>query len=377
MENKTILENRYKVNYECGKKYIEQNNLPMAKQSFKKALEAAISLIESSYGNERARYKADADSIVQLLNKINERLETVAANSKPSAPKAPEAKSAQKEGGAAPEPRNVSVEDALRQLFELEGLERVKEEVKQFVDLVKVFEMRRRHNLPVANMSFHMVFMGNPGTGKTTVARIMADIFYALGIVSKGQLVETGRDGLVAPYVGQTAPKTQEKINEAMGGVLFIDEAYTLNKGGNDFGQEAIDTLLKSMEDHRDDLVVIVAGYDELMEKFIESNPGLNSRFARKFHFTDYNGAQLYNIFTAMCRKQQYILAEETREFLRKYFNDCYEHRDANFGNARDVRNYFDAVVQRQATRLAPSVDKATNEQLRTILPADLPSSLK
>ncbi len=375
MENKTVLENRYRVNYDGGRKYIEQNNLPMAKQSFKKALEAAIALAELSYGNERARYKSDAESVVQLLERINEKL-SVAQSAKPAAPRASE----KKEGGDkskdddAPK-KQISVEDALRQLFELEGLEQVKKEVKEFVDLVKVFETRRRRNLPVNNMSFHMVFMGNPGTGKTTVARIMADIFCALGILKKGHLVETDRGGLVAQYVGQTAPKTQAKIDEAMGGVLFIDEAYTLNKGGsgNDFGQEAIDTLLKAMEDHRDELVVIVAGYDELMERFIESNPGLNSRFARKFHFTDYKGPQLYNIFCSMCNKQKYILADEARGMLKEYFDALYEHRDANFGNARDVRNFFDATVQRQATRLAPLGDRASDQDLRTILPQDLP----
>ncbi len=375
MENKEILERTYRANYESAKKYVEQNNLAEAKVCFKRSLKAAMDLMQITYGNDRARYRANADTVAELLERLNRKLEAAEAEAKKPRPAAP----ASPQGAAPQKPqapvKTVSVQEALGQLFELEGLEQVKAEVKQFVDLVQVFKTRRSRNLPVANMSFHMVFMGNPGTGKTTVARIMADIFHALGILKTGQLVETDRAGLVAQYVGQTAPKTQAKIDEAMGGVLFIDEAYTLNKGGggNDFGQEAIDTLLKAMEDHRDELVVIVAGYDELMDKFISSNPGLNSRFSRKFHFTDYNGGQLYNIFCSMCNKQKYMLAEDARGILKTHFEELYARRGVNFGNARDVRNFFDATVQRQATRLAPLGDKASDEQLRTILAQDLP----
>jgi SpoVK/Ycf46/Vps4 family AAA+-type ATPase len=186
----------------------------------------------------------------------------------------------------------------MAQLDALVGLENVKKDVKNLVNLMKVRKLRQENDLPVPPMSLHMVFMGNPGTGKTTVARLISSLYASIGVLSKGQLIEVDRSGLVAGYVGQTALKTQEVIKSALGGVLFIDEAYSLSSGGeNDFGREAIETILKAMEDHRDDLVVIVAGYDEPMQKFLSSNPGLESRFNKYFYFQDYTGEQLMAIF--------------------------------------------------------------------------------
>lgn len=255
---------------------------------------------------------------------------------------------------AAAEEELPDFDTLMAQLDELVGLAHIKKDVKSLVNLVRVRKMRTDAGLPCPDLSLHLVFMGNPGTGKTTVARILAKLYASIGVLSKGQLVEVDRSGLVAGFVGQTALKTQEVLNSAMGGVLFIDEAYTLaNSSDNDFGQEAIDTILKSMEDHRDDLVVIVAGYTQLMEGFINSNPGLQSRFNKYFYFSDYNGSELLAIFENMCKKNGYIMDEEARASAETFFNQLYEERDENFGNARDARNWFEDMVIRQANRLS------------------------
>ena len=262
-------------------------------------------------------------------------------------------------------------DELMEQLESLVGLETVKKDVKNLINLVKVRKLRQENDLPVPPMSFHMVFVGNPGTGKTTVARLVSGLYAAIGVLSKGQLVEVDRSGLVAGYVGQTALKTQEVIQRALGGVLFIDEAYSLSSGGeNDFGREAIETLLKAMEDHRDDLVVIVAGYTGPMEKFITSNPGLESRFNRYFFFPDYNGDQLMEIFRIQCKKNSYTLTPEAEEAARKMFTEMYEERDENFGNGRDVRNCFEDMVVRQANRVA-AMENPTKEDLMSVLPED------
>ena len=217
-----------------------------------------------------------------------------------------------------------------------------------------------------------MVFKGNPGTGKTTVARIMADIYYALGKIKRGQLVEVEGADLVAGYVGQTAIKTKEVIEKAMGGVLFIDEAYTLASESNKFGQEAIDTLLTALENHRKDFVTIVAGYDKLIDDFVQSNPGLNSRFPTYIHFDDYNAEGLFTIFERMAKKEQFVYSGEVREKLRAYFDRLYANRDKNFGNAREVRNFFGKVKRRQSMRIAKIKGAVTKAMLTEILPEDL-----
>lgn len=251
-------------------------------------------------------------------------------------------------------------------LDKLIGLENVKKEVREITNLAKVQMQRKKMGLPSATISYHLVFTGNPGTGKTTVARIISEIYKEIGVLSKGHLVETDRSGLVAGYVGQTAIQTKEIIEKAKGGVLFIDEAYTLLGEGKDYGQEAIDTLLKEMEDNRDDLVVIVAGYDEPMKKFIGSNPGLQSRFNRYIHFDDYSGKQLFSIFNSLCEKNQYRLSEGCENILLNYFHQISEKHDSNFGNARDVRNFFELVITRQSNRISSidNVSKADFEQI-------------
>ena len=270
------------------------------------------------------------------------------------------------------EPEKPNFDELMEQLDSLVGLETVKKEVKNLINLVKVRKLRQENDLPVPPMSFHMVFLGNPGTGKTTVARLISGLYAAIGVLTKGQLIEVDRSGLVAVYVGQTALKTQEVIQSALGGVLFIDEAYSLSSGGeNDFGREAIETLLKAMEDHRDDLVVIVAGYTVPMEKFIHSNPGLESRFNRYFFFPDYDGNQLTEIFRMQCKKNSYTLTPEADEAALKMFTRLYEERDENFGNGRDVRNCFEDMVVRQSNRVA-GMENPGKEDLINVLPEDL-----
>ncbi len=279
----------------------------------------------------------------------------------------------QAQTGAAEEaaPEKPDLDALMAELDGLVGLEAVKKDVKSMMNLVKVRQLRKENGLPVPPMSLHMVFMGNPGTGKTTVARLLGGLYAAIGALSKGQLVEVDRSGLVAGYVGQTAIKTQEVIASALGGVLFIDEAYSLASGGeNDFGREAIETVLKAMEDHREDLVVIVAGYTGPMEKFLSSNPGLESRFNKYIFFSDYNGDELNAIFHGQCRKNGYELDEEAEAYSKEFFDALYEGRDENFGNGRDVRNQFEDMVVRQADRLA-AMEAPTKEDLIRLTKAD------
>ena len=267
-------------------------------------------------------------------------------------------------------PPKEKIEDLLAELDSYVGMDAIKTEVRSLINMVQVYKLRREHDLPTTDMSLHMVFSGNPGTGKTTVARIMSRIYHSLDILSKGQLVEVDRSGLVAGYVGQTALKTQKVIEKAMGGVLFIDEAYALNgKSENDFGQEAIDTILKAMEDHRDDLVVIVAGYTELMDRFIHSNPGLESRFNRFLMFEDYTPEQMVAIFKMQCKKGCYVLAQGTEELVRDFIAE--ESADDSFGNARGVRNLFEHILVAQNNRLA-KMENVTRDDLMQILPDDV-----
>lgn len=270
------------------------------------------------------------------------------------------------------EEKKPDFDELMAQLDSLVGLDDVKKDIKNLMNLVKVRRLRKENGLPIPPMSLHMVFMGNPGTGKTTVARIISGLYAAIGVLEKGQLIEVDRSGLVAGYVGQTALKTQEVIKSALGGVLFIDEAYSLASGGeNDFGREAIETILKAMEDHRDELIVVVAGYDGPMEKFINSNPGLQSRFNKYFYFPDYNGEQLLHIFKGQCKKNGYALTEEAEAEAKAMFEELYENRGENFGNGRDVRNVFEDTVVRQSNRVA-ALDAPTKDDLMQFLPEDL-----
>ena len=245
--------------------------------------------------------------------------------------------------------------------------------MRSLINLIKVRKLREAQGLAVAEMSLHMVFTGNPGTGKTTVARLLARLYRSIGVLEKGTLLEVDRSGLVAGYVGQTALKTMEAVKKAQGGILFVDEAYSLvpDGAGNDFGQEAISTILKAMEDMREELVVIVAGYPEPMERFISSNPGLESRFGKYFQFEDYDGAQLMEIFRSQCKKNQYAPDEEAEAFCVEMFNELYENRDENFGNARDVRNIFERAVANQANRVS-AMEAPTKDDLMKLTKDDI-----
>ena len=278
---------------------------------------------------------------------------------------------AEKPAEAVEEEKPETIEDLKAELAGYIGLETVKKEVESLINLVTIQKLRKENNLPVNDLSLHMVFSGNPGTGKTMIARLMARVYKTLGILSKGHLVEVDRSGLVAGFVGQTAIKTSEVIEKDMGGVLFIDEAYALtSRGGNDYGQEAVDTLLKAMEDHRDDLIVIVAGYIDQMEEFVHSNPGLESRFNRFLHFPDYTVEEMMAIFDMRCKQNSYTLNDDARDLLKSLLA-LYSIDVKGFGNARGVRNLFERAVSAQANRLATDPD-ITREDLMTLTADDI-----
>jgi SpoVK/Ycf46/Vps4 family AAA+-type ATPase len=265
---------------------------------------------------------------------------------------------------------NKNLDDLLAELNNLIGLEKVKQDVNSLINLIQIRKIREKRGMKQTPMSLHLVFSGNPGTGKTTVARLLARIYNKIGVLTRGHFIEVDRSGLVGGYVGQTALKVKEVVGNAIGGILFIDEAYSLtsNKDGSDYGKEAIDTLLKAMEDNRENLIVIVAGYPELMEEFLESNPGLKSRFNKFIYFDDYSPNELLEIYDKMCELSNLKNNQLAKDYVKDFFEDRYLKRTENFANGRDVRNFFEKTLINQANRLSKKTSITDEELLEIVL---------
>ena len=338
-----------------------------SQRALKEAQEALAAMTKTFRTGEAENEKKAADIYAQAERDFGVAPGTL------SGKKQAEAKNPAPETAPVQEEKKEPETDPMDELNGLIGLGSIKHDVKELYDFTRIQKLREEAGLATVPVSKHLVFTGNPGTGKTTVARILARLYKKIGVLSTGQLVECDRSGLVAGYVGQTAVKTRKKIEEAMGGVLFIDEAYALAKTGqeNDFGQEAIDTILKAMEDHRDDFVVIAAGYTEPMERFIDSNPGLRSRFNKYIEFPDYTDEELLAIFDQNCRKYQYVCEAGVREAVEKELQRRRAAAGTNFANAREVRNLFEEIVTNQAGRVA-AMEHPDKKAMQQILPGDL-----
>ena len=320
----------------------------------------------SSNADENPNQKED---ISQASGEVRKRRKQASGN---SAAESSDGK--EKDPAAAPQKsRSEMLNDAIAELDALIGLESVRSDLRELINFLKIQDERERQNLPRTQVSLHTIFRGNPGTGKTTVARILGQALGGLGILSQGHTVETDRSGLVASYAGQTGPKVNERVDEALDGLLFIDEAYSLvaEQGDDQYGNEAVQVLLKRMEDERHRMVIILAGYPDPMDRMIESNPGLSSRFQRTFDFPDYTAEELVRVFESMCEKNRYVLSPEAKQKLNDVFGKLVSEKDEHFGNARLARNLFERAVRNLANRIV-SVAPITRQILVTLVADDI-----
>ena len=370
MGDAKILYDSFNFYYERGMTALKNGEYDIAKDNILIATESLLKLAKESNDFLKQKRLKRADELTALVSKIeekmNEKLNVKPANNEVAIKPEHIPLNVREENY-----ENVTLESAMKELESLEGLSLVKQQVSDRIYEIQNSLRRKEQGLPVMPMSYHMVFVGNPGTGKTTVARIIGKIYHALGILSKGHLVETDRRGLIGAYQGHTEKIVQERLKEAEGGILFIDEAYTLKTSdGDDFGQIAIDILNKEMEDSRNNLVVIVAGYPEPMEKFLLSNSGLKSRFKTTINFEDYSGDELYNIFLSFLKDYKYVLTENANEEVYNYLHN--KELNKFTGNARDVRNLLENINTLQCRRLA-KMQNPSKDDVSTITIEDLP----